>query len=303
MGTTSSQPVHTKSLDYFSKKYNWVLSYPMTKYTEINNENFSKILNNIDTSEKKYIDLRVNCPPILNIHDIPVHPIASVCSMLNYQLNKNGLPTFPPSRLFIYHNCNYFPNVNSIISFESVFKSIEKYGFCSEIDFLYNKDNLVVLPSQKNYQVAEAFKFLSIYRIVNDIELIKIMLKHEMPLLIGIVLYTDLLNVIDKLWVPDLSIDKKIGGTTALIVGYSDDRECFFLKFGYGKEFGSSGYIMMPYNYLINKNLVPEIYYIDLKKNRINGFINQRRKTISLENRINEEQHLQKCDDVESFFG
>lgn len=302
MGTTNSQPIQSNSLTYFSKKYNWVLSYPITKYTLINNNNLSKLINNINNDEKKYIDLRVNCPPILNVYDIPVHPIASICSILNYQLNKNGLPTFPPSRLFIYHNCRYFPDVHSIISFESIFNAIEKYGFCSEVDFAYNKDNLVNLPSQKNYQVAEAFKFISVYRITNDIELIKLMLKHEMPILIGIVLYTDLSNVIDKLWLPDLNIDKKIGGTTAIIVGYSDDRKCFFLKFAYGREFGSSGYIMLPYEYISNSNLIPEIYYIDLKKNRINGFINQRRETISLENKMKEGAYLKKCDDVQSFF-
>ena len=56
------------------------------------------------------------------------------------------------------------------------------------------------------------------------------------------------------------------------------------------------------YDYLSDTELVPELYYIDLKKNRINGFLNQRRETISLENRIKEGVSVNKCDDVQSFF-
>ena len=99
------------------------------------------------------------------------------------------------------------------------------------------------------------------------------------------------------MWIPDLSIDNRIGGITGLIVGYSDDRECFIVKMAFGKSFGISGYVMVPYNYVIDKELVPEIYYLDLKKNRIEGFINQKRDVISL----NDHKNLKKYNDDSSY--
>ena len=71
------------------------------------------------------------------------------------------------------------------------------------------------------------------------------MLFLEMPVMVGLVLYTDLNKIVDKLWIPE-EHDRKLGGITALLVGYSDDRQCFFAKFAYGKQFGSSGYILVP---------------------------------------------------------
>jgi len=182
-----------------------------------------------------------------------------------------------------------------------IFKAIEQYGVCSEIDFEFNQDNLSVEPTQRNYSVAECFKFIQVYRIKNDLEFMKLLIKNDMPLMIGMVLYTDLIKIVDKLWMPDFSIDKRIGGTSGLIVGYSDDRSCFFVKFAYGKDFGSSGYILVPYEYVQNIDLVPEIYYLDLKKNRIEGFLNQRRETVSLESKMKENDKTYN-NSLESFF-
>ena len=59
----------------------------------------------------------------------------------------------------------------------------------------------------------------------------------------------------------------------------------------YGKNFGISGYITIPYKYILDIELVPEIYYLDLKKNRIEGSINQNREVRSLENKIKNEKN------------
>ena len=71
----------------------------------------------------------------------------------------------------------------------------------------------------------------------------------------------------------------------------------------YGKTFGVSGYITIPYKYILDIELVPEIYYIDLKKNRIEGSINQNREVLSLENKIkNEKNTYDNRADLNVFF-
>lgn len=290
---------HEKS--FYNTKYNWVPSYPLIEFEQITLDNLNKLISKYEDNLSNYIDLRVNCPPVLDVGLIPIHPIATVCSMLNYLLKKNKLPIFPPSRLFIYHNCAYFPEIKSILSYDVILRSIIKYGFCSEIDFEYTLDNLNNSPSNINYKVAEAFKFLEIYRIDNNINLLKIMLQNDMPLIIGIALYYDLKKIVDKLWLPDFKIDKRVGGITGLIVGYVEDREVFILQLSYGKNFGLSGYVSIPYEYVLNKLLVPEIYYIDLKKNRIEGFITQRREVVSLQADIRQKPN-EKYANVQTLF-
>ena len=290
-GSESKINSNTNSNFIFNKKYNLIPSFPLKEYNKVNINNVSKYLNSDFDKEKQYIDLRSICPPVLDIKDIPLHPIASICSILNFQLNKNKLPLFPPSILFIYHNCFFYPNVSSILSYEIIFKSIEKFGFCSEIDYEYTIDNLNNKPPNNIYKMAESFKFIDVLRIDNNLDLLKQYLQDEKPLLITLVLYYDLNIIIDKMWLPDLSCDKKIGAISGIIVGYSDSRESFIVKMAYGKNFGISGYITIPYKYILDIELVHEIYYLDLKKNRIEGSINQNREVRSLENKIKNEKN------------
>lgn len=288
-------------INTYDKKYNWIVSYPLIEYELITLENLNKLINNFKNNESTYVDLRVNAPPVLDITNIPIHPIATVCSMLNYSLIKNKLPIFPPSRMFIYHNCGFFPEVKSLLSFDVIFNSIKTHGFCSEIDYEFKLENLDNSPSNINYKVAEAFKFMDIYRIENNLELIKILLQNDMPLIIGIVLYYDLKKIVDKIWLPDFTIDKRIGGISGLIVGYVEDRSVFIIQLSYGKNLGLSGYVSIPYEYVLNKLLVPEIYYINLKKNRIEGFINQRREVVSLQSKTKNTTN-KEYSNIQSFF-
>ena len=275
MGNTGSTLKESNS--NFNNKFNWILSYPMLEYPFYNIDNISK------DNLKNYIDLRLECPPVINIGVIPIHPIASVVSILNYQLVKNKLTIFPPSKLFIYNNCKYFENISGILSFEVIFKAIEKYGFCSEIDYMYHTENISNLPSPHHYTSAEPYKFIEIFRVKNDLNTLKIILNEKQPILIGFVLYLDLFKIVDKIWLPDFDNDKRIGGCTAVIVGYNNDSECFFLKLAYGTEFGNSGYITIPYEYITNCDLTPELYYIDFKKNRVEGYLNQTKEMISIQ--------------------
>jgi len=293
MGNAESIKEHSNNMYTFKKQFNWIPSYPLKEYEIITLNNLSKIVGTAKNNNKTYVDLRTKCPPILDIKHIPIHPVASMCSILHYQLIKNKLVLFPPSRVFIYKNSFIFPEIRSLISFEALFKSIETYGFCSEIDYNFNIENLENEISNRHYKEAEAFKFVNIFRVHPSLEVLKIMLQNEFPILAGIVLYQDLSKITNKLWLPE-SNKKRLGGISTVLVGYSDDIECFFAKFSLGKNFGISGYIMIPYKYILNIELTPELFYIDLNRNKIEGFLNQKKQNISLEDTsLNKKQSYQ----------
>ena len=46
-------------------------------------------------------------------------------------------------------------------------------------------------------------------------------------LLVGISVYYDLTNVDSYMWLPDEKLDKKLGGTTFVLVGYITERNMF----------------------------------------------------------------------------
>ena len=106
----------------------------------------------------------------------------------------------------------------------------------------------------------------------------KILIKNKYPILIGFTVYYDLSNVDSFMWMPDKSQDKKIGGLAGVIVGYIDDRKMFIVAQTFGDNFGERGYVLMPYEYVLDESYTFEKYILDFNSDRVRGYISQRRK-------------------------
>ena len=266
-------------------KYNWVLSYPMKKYPFMKEtivHQFSNITLSDEGKEiivgKKYIDLRPDCPNILEDRDFHMSPISTVCFILHYQLIRNKLDIFPPSRLFIYHNLSFFKGISTIFTLDAIFNSIETYGFCSELTYSYTKQNVVTNKlTKRHYGEAEQYKFINIYRVPNSIDMIKQMLRNHMIIAIGFVLYNNI-HINSTISVADTTTNTVVGGTVGAIVGYIEQKQSFIIALSYGKDMGKHGYILLPYAYIENKDLVPELYYIDFDVTQIQNFIANKQK-------------------------
>ena len=104
MGNSESQHIEQTqhSIYFFKTKYNWIPSFPMKEYETITAKNIGKYINTSFELHKSYIDLRVDAPPTLNTGELPLHPIATVSSMLNYQLNRIRL-------LYLYIDVYKYP--------------------------------------------------------------------------------------------------------------------------------------------------------------------------------------------------
>ena len=122
----------------------------------------------------------------------------------------------------------------------------------------------------------------------NKLETIKILIKNKYPILVGFTIYYDLSNIDSFMWMPDKKQDKKLGGLAGVIVGYIDDRKMFIVAQTFGENFANSGYVLVPYDYILNENYTFEKYIIDFNPDRVNGYISQRREMVSLEKKPNE---------------
>ena len=293
----NSQPENKDdSILSHSLQYNWTLSYPQKKLLYMsqdhlehftNKKNNSIISNSSNNSNKdlqntdqklQYKDLRSVCPDILSDNGFNLSAINTVCFVLHYQLIRNKLDIFPPSRLFIYNNIESLKNKGNTMSFDLIFKSIQTYGFCSELSYSYNKDNYNTNNiSNSIYNDAEQYKYINIYRIHNSVDTIKNLVSNNMIIIIGFIVYNNIHNNYE-INLSDTNTNSILGGTTGTIVGYVDSQQSFIVALSYGNSIGKEGYILLPYKYIEDKDLVPELYYIDFDKTQIESFIFNNKK-------------------------
>ena len=291
-----------KTRQCYFDKYNWIPSLPGFEYTTLNSESLKRKFSQ-ESDLPGYVDLRTSFPQIRSIDSLPFNPIISVTYLLHFKLLKNKLPIFPPSAMYIYKHIEYYRDVKSLFSFDSIFKSILNYGFCSENDIPTTPSNLNVKIDQKLLEKACAFKFLEVYKVTQELESIKILLSNDCPILVGFTVFYDLGTIDSYLWIPDKQIDKKLGGLTVVLVGYIEERNMFIAATTFGKYCGTNGFIMIPYDYILNKDYTGELYTLDFKKERVEGYINQRKEMVNLQKDVKIHQDNKKQYQEDSFGG
>jgi len=265
--------------EYYGYKYNLVPSFPNLNMVILDDKLLEKTFNlSTEGIVPKYVDLRVNFPAILDIGELPLNPIYAVSYMLQYALLKQNLPVFPPSNLFIFLNCKFYRFSPRILTFETIFKSIRTNGFCSENDLRTNKDNINKSITESMKQKAVSHKFINVGKIKQDLDVIKRVLLSKQPILVGLTVYYSLNRITNAFWLPDVNIESIQGGIAGVIVGYMEDREVFIVAQTFGSQFGENGYILVPFEYILNPNYTFELYTLSLDKNRIEGYITQKIK-------------------------
>lgn len=267
---------------YYINKYNLIPSFPNRKHTLIT-ENTIKHLLNIDIdSETNYVDFRNNFPEIININTLPFNPIACVVYCLHYSLLELNLPIFPPSQMYIYRHCFFYKDIPSLLSYEIIFNAIKNYGVCSENDLKTSTEHLSTTLNSDLIQNAKKFRFLNIYRIEQSLNVIRNVLRSKRPILIGMNINYKLENIADTLWMPTDDETNVLGGLGGVLVGFIEERELFIMAQTFGSQFGISGFVMVPYKFIINRDYVYELYTIGFDKTRVEGYINSAKQVIDL---------------------
>lgn len=319
MGNTSSEPdffigeinqtakeKHKKV--YYESIYNLVPSFPNITTQTITKDNINRLLGEKIEAKPdlapKYIDLRPEMPPVLDMKNIPLHPICSVATMLHYSLLKQNLPIFPPSRIFIFKNFEYYEDLKGILTLENIFQAVKTYGFCSENDLPYSEDLIYNDISKKDnlYEKAEAFKYIETYRVENNLEIIKTILENRYPILVGVSVYQDMNRIVSTMTLPEKD-DICLGGISLVLVGFSEERKSFLAMASMGRDFASSGYILIPYEYILDPLLCFERYIVTFNRHRVEGFINQRKRLVTLDKKPVKKEEYSKDEFKQSFSG
>lgn len=228
------------------------------------------------------IDLRDQCPAVYDQERIGSCTANAIAAALEFDMVKEGIKAFTPSRLFIYYNERVIEGTvgsDSGAYLRDGIKSVVNQGDCPESQWTYdgtpaNPDGVFPVghkaatpPSADCYAEAlkhEALKYQSVDQNLADL---KGCLASGYPFVFGFTVYnsfmTDDVAKTGNVPLPS-GTNTTVGGHAVLAVGYDDEDHLFICRNSWGKQWGDAGYFYMPYSYLLDNNLATDFWTITL---------------------------------------
>jgi GH25 family lysozyme M1 (1,4-beta-N-acetylmuramidase) len=228
-------------------------------------------------------DLRPQCPPVYDQGQIGSCTANAIAAALEFDMMKQNLPSFTPSRLFIYYNERNMERTVPLDAGAVIrdgIKSVANLGDCPESEWSYDatpadpQSNLfppgakaATAPSQQCYDDAIIHKALSYQSVAQNLADLKGCLTSGYPFVFGFSVYPSFESddVARSGVVPMPGADETmIGGHAVLAVGYDDGQNMFIVRNSWGPLWGVAGYFYMPYAYLLDDNLANDFWTIRL---------------------------------------
>lgn len=216
------------------------------------------------------VDLRPQCPPVYDQGQLGSCTANAIAGALEFDMMKQKLQVFTPSRLFIYYNERVMEgtvNSDSGAQIRDGIKSVGTQGDCPETEWPYDISKFAVKPPQSCYDDAVQHKALNYRSIDQNLADMKGCLAEGYPFVYGFVVYESFespaVAKTGKVPMP-ASNEATIGGHAVVAVGYNDDDQWFICRNSWGTGWGAKGYFYMPYAYLLDDNLADDMWTIRL---------------------------------------
>ena len=225
------------------------------------------------------VDLRPGCPPVYDQGQIGSCTANAIAAAFEFDLMKQQLPVFMPSRLFIYYNERKMEGTTGTDSGAQIrdgIKSVATLGVCTEDEWPYDdtpaesdggpfqagaRDGQQ--PPDQCYTDALANRVTVYRRVVRNLDQMRGCLAAGYPFVFGFTVYdsfegqdvakTGILNM------PQPS-EQVLGGHAVLAVGYDDLTQRFTVRNSWGTEWGQAGYFTMPYAYMTANGLSSDFW-------------------------------------------
>ena len=226
-------------------------------------------------------DLRSGCPPVYSQGRIGSCTANAIAAAFEFDLKKQGLPDFMPSRLFIYYNERAMEGhvaSDSGAQIRDGVKSIATLGVCSETDWSYDdtpatsdggpfpagaKDG--EKPSPQCYQDALKNRAATYRRVTQNLDQMRGCLAAGDPFVFGFTVYESFEgDAVAKSGVAPMPQpgEQVLGGHAVLAVGYDDSAQTFTVRNSWGADWGQDGYFTLPYAYLTTRGLSSDFWTI-----------------------------------------
>jgi C1A family cysteine protease len=228
-------------------------------------------------------DLRDQCPEVYDQGQIGSCTANAIAAALEFDMMKQGLTAYTPSRLFIYYNERAIEGTvgsDAGAFIRDGIKTVVSQGDCPESEWTYDatpaEPNTGVFPPgakaatqppQSCYDDAIQHKALNYQSIDRNLADMKGCLSSGYPFVYGFTVYQSFESE-DVARTGNVPMpapgEKMVGGHAVLAVGYDDDEGVFIVRNSWGTGWGDAGYFYMPYAYLLDDNLSDDFWTIRL---------------------------------------
>lgn len=219
------------------------------------------------------VDLTDKCPSVYDQGALGSCTANAIAGAIEFDIKKQKLDDFMPSRLFIYYNERDIEGTtlsDSGAMIRDGIKSVNKQGVCHEDMWPYDISQFTDKPPSNCYDEALDNIVLSYQRMERDIHQMRGCLAEGYPFVIGFTVYSyfespemaqnGILNI------PDPDEEQVLGGHAVLVVGYNDETKRFKVRNSWSDKWGQNGYFEMPYEYLLDENLSDDFWCIKVVK-------------------------------------
>ncbi len=213
-------------------------------------------------------DLTAQCPPVYDQGDLGSCTANAIAGAIEFDLLKQKLTDFTPSRLFIYYNERVIESTvasDSGAQIRDGIKSIASLGVCSESEWPYDIAKFAEKPGDGCFSDAAKHKVVLYQRLIQDLNTMKGCIASGYPFVFGFTVYAEFENaqVAASGVVPmPKARERALGGHAVMAVGYDDDTEQFIVRNSWGSSWALKGYFKMPYAYLLNHRLASDFWTI-----------------------------------------
>lgn len=252
---------------YENRVYNLHRDSPATDKTYVSsNLKFSGSLHTLDY--RKY------CPPVYYQDNIGSCTACSLCCIYYFEITKGGTYAFDLSKLFLYYNTRMLKKsvyIDTGCSMREALISFKTYGVCPESVWEYNIEKFAVQPSDDAYALAINHNNILYERVEQNIDDMKQCLVDGQLFAFGMAVYSRFESKeVEKTGIVTLPEADEMykGGHAVCAVGFDDDRESFLIRNSWGEKWGISGYFYLSYDYMINNDLVYDIWTLKINCNK-----------------------------------
>lgn len=221
------------------------------------------------TNLPSLVDLRPHCPPVYDQGQLGSCTANAAAGAYEFDLLRQGLTDFTPSRLFIYYNERKLDGdirQDAGSQLRTAAKTLNQTGVCDEKLWPYIEKKFKNKPTKKCFTAAVAHKTVSYQAIDNtNINLIKQCLASGSPIIFGFSVYESFESeqvAKTGLMPMPLRSEQLLGGHACMIVGYDDSKSYAIARNNWGADWGDKGYFYVPYQFLTNSNLASDFWQI-----------------------------------------
>jgi C1A family cysteine protease len=213
------------------------------------------------------LDTTANMPPVYDQGQLGSCTANALAAAVEFDLRRQALTDFTPSRLFIYYNERVLERTvdeDAGAEIRDGAKTLHRLGVCPETTWPYDVAAFRARPPAEAYGEALDTRTVGYGRVSR--RQLQHTLADGVPFTIGFTVYDSFRDVGDDGMMPYPSGDV-LGGHAVLVCGYvlhhpADGHLWYRVRNSWGDGWGEAGYFWMPAEYLINPRLSADFWAI-----------------------------------------